>query len=182
MNLRSKSRTNASSGEVAPQEDEDVHQVHHVDEPGSSVNHVRKHRDILNAHRERQQYLKAKDHDRKQLERQIPLSEMELENRMVKERERKRLYRQKQKELNFQSQSTPDYIETRRVKKNALSRQKRKLLRLKLPSLIKKLAAVDNPSEGFDDSDLSCSSFIWSNMSTLSKENKIKQAAFIFST
>ena len=65
---------NFSSREVA-----DVHQVHHVDKPGSSANHVRKHRDILYAHRERHQYLKAKDHVRKQLERQRPLSEMELE-------------------------------------------------------------------------------------------------------
>ena len=57
MNLRWKSRTNVSSGEVA-----DVHQVHHVDQLGSSANHVRKHRAILYGHRERHQYLKAKDH------------------------------------------------------------------------------------------------------------------------
>ena len=106
------------------------------------------------------------------MERQRPLSEMELEKRRVKERERKRLYRQKQKELKPQSQSTPDYIETHRVKKNTLRRQKSKLLRLKLPSLIKKPAAVDSPSGGFDDSDLSCSSFIWNNMSPLSKKKK----------
>ena len=123
MNLRSKSRTNVSSGEVA-----DVRQVHHVDKPGSSTNRVRNHRDILYAHRERHQYLKAKNRVRKQLDRQRPLSEMELEKGKVKERERKRLYRQKQKELKPQSQSTPDYIETRRVKKNALRRQKHKLL------------------------------------------------------
>ena len=55
MNLRSKSRTNVSSGEVA-----NVHQVHHVDKPGSSANGVRKHRDILYAHRERHQYYKSK--------------------------------------------------------------------------------------------------------------------------
>ena len=165
MNLRLISRTNVSSGEVA-----DVHQVHHVDKPGSSANRVRKHRDILYAHRRRHQYLKAKDRVQKQLERQRPLLEMELEKRRVKERERKRLYRQKQKELKPQSQSTPDYIETRRVKKNALRRQKCKLLPLKLPSLIKKLAAVDSPSEGFDDSNLSCSSFIVDNMLPLSKK------------
>ena len=170
MNLRLISRTNVSSGEVA-----DVHQVHHVDKPGSSANRVRKHRDILYAHRRRHQYLKAKDRVQKQLERQRPLLEMELEKRRVKERERKRLYRQKQKELKPQSQSTPDYIETRRVKKNALRRQKCKLLPLKLPSLIKKLAAVDSPSEGFDDSNLSCSFFIWNNMSPLSKKKNKKQ-------
>ena len=73
---------NFSSREVA-----DVHQVHHVDKPGSSANHVRKHRDILYAHQERHQYLKAKDHVRKQLERQRPLSEMELEK--IGEGERK---------------------------------------------------------------------------------------------
>ena len=56
MNLRSKSRTNASSGKVA-----DVHQVHRVDKPGSSAIRLRKHRAILYAHRERHQYLKAKD-------------------------------------------------------------------------------------------------------------------------
>ena len=88
----------------------------------------------------------------------------------MKERERKRLYRQKQKELKPQSQSTPGYIEICRVKKNVLRRQKRKLLRLKLPSLIKKPAAVDSPLEGFADSDLSCSSFIWNNMSPRSKK------------
>ena len=99
---------------------------------------------------------------------------MELEKRRVKERERKRLYRQKQKELKPQSQSTPGYIEICRVKKNVLRRQKRKLLRLKLPSLIKKPAAVDSPLEGFDDSDLSCSSFIWNNMSPLSKKKTTK--------
>ena len=170
MNLRSKSRTNVSSGEVA-----DFHHVHHVDKPGSSANRVRKRRDILYAHRERHQYLKAKDCVRKQLGRQRPLSEMELEKRRVKERERKRLYRQKQKELKLQSQSTPDYIETLRVKKNALRRQKRKLF-------IKKLSAVDSPSEGSDDSDLSCPSFTWNNMSPLSKKNKNKHAVFIFST
>ena len=98
MNLRLKSRTNVSSGEVS-----DVHQVHHVDKPGLSANHVRKHRDILYAHRERHQYLKAKDCVQKQLERQRPLSEIELENGRVKERERKRLYRQKQKGLKPQS-------------------------------------------------------------------------------
>ena len=59
MNLRSKSRTNVSSGKVAG-----FHQVHHVDKPGSSANHVRKHRDILYAHQERHQYLKAKDRDK----------------------------------------------------------------------------------------------------------------------
>ena len=179
MNLRSKSRTNVSSGEVA-----DFHQVRHVDKPGSSANRVRKHRDMLYAHRERHQYLKAKDRVQKQLERQRPLLKMELEKRRVKERERKRLYRQKQKELKPQSQSTPDYIETRRVKKNALRRQKHKLLHLKLPSLFKKPAAVrriDSPLEGFDDSSLSCSSFIWNNMLPLSKK-KIKHAVFIFST
>ena len=129
MNLRSKSRTKVLSGEVA-----DVLEVHHVDKPGSSANRVRKHRDILYAHRGRHQHLKAKDRVRKQLERQRPLSEMELEKRRVKERERKSLYRQRQKELKPQSQSTPDYTETRRVnKKNALRKQKRKLLRLKLP-------------------------------------------------
>ena len=41
MNLRSKSRTNVSSGEVA-----DIHQVHHVEKPGSSANRGRTHRDI----------------------------------------------------------------------------------------------------------------------------------------
>ena len=56
MNLRLKSRTNVSSGEVA-----DVHQVRHVDKPGSSANRVRKHSDMLYAHRERHQYLKEKD-------------------------------------------------------------------------------------------------------------------------
>ena len=167
MNLRWKSRTNVSSGEVA-----DVHQVHHVDQLGSSANHVRKHRAILYGHRERHQYLKAKDHVWKQLERHRPLSEMELEKRRVKEKERKRLYRQKQKELKPQSQSTLDYIETRRVKKNTLRRQKHKLLRLKLPSLIKRLAAVDSHSEGFDDSNLYCSSFIGDNMSPLSKKKQ----------
>ena len=170
MNLRSKSRTNVSSGEVA-----DFHHVHHVDKPGSSANRVRKRRDILYAHRERHQYLKAKDCVRKQLGRQRPLSEMELEKRRVKETERKRLYRQKQRELKLQSQSAPDYIETLRVKENALRRQKRKLF-------IKKLSAVDSPSEGSDDSDLSCPSFIWNNMSPLSKKNKNKHAVFIFST
>ena len=83
MNLRSKSKTNVSSGEVA-----DVHQVHHVDKPGSSANHVRKHTDILHAHRGRHQYLQAEDCVPKQLEKQRPLSEMELENRRVKEREK----------------------------------------------------------------------------------------------
>ena len=83
MNLRLISRTNVSSGEVA-----DVHQVHHVDKPGLSANHVRKHRDILYAHQGRHQYLQAEDHAPKQLERQRPLSEMELENRRVKEREK----------------------------------------------------------------------------------------------
>ena len=55
MNLRSKSTTNVSSGEVS-----DVHQVHHVNKPGSSANGVRKHRDIPYAHRERQQNFKSK--------------------------------------------------------------------------------------------------------------------------
>ena len=95
---------------------------------------------------------------------------MALEKRRIKEKERKRLYRQKQKESKLQSQSTPDYIETCRVKKNTLRRQKHKLLSLKLPSLIKKLTAVDSPSEGFDDSNLSCSSFIVDNMLPLSKK------------
>ena len=55
-------------------------------------------------------------------------------------------------------------------------------MHLKFPSLIKKLVADDSPSEAFDDSHLSCSSFIWNNMSPLSKKkNKIKHAVFIFS-
>ena len=129
---------------------------------------------MLYAHQERHLYLKEKDRVKKQLQRQRPLSEMELEKRKVKERVRKRLHRQKQKELKPQSQSTPDYIETRKVKKNGLRRQKRKLLHLKLPSLIKKPAAVDSPLEGFDDSDLSCCPFICNNMSRLSKKTKTK--------
>ena len=139
---------------------------------------VKRFRDKLYKNNKRHGNLKLVDQLRKRVERSNAVNNESAANKdknRKKERERKRLYRQKKA---LESTSTNEKFDARRIKKNALRRQRHKLTKemeakidvLSLMGKRKREQKDDEDEDDANETNTSLAEVIWDNMTPLSKK------------